>query len=95
MKVIDIEALVPREHLLRKIDASVDFNYVYDLVEDLYCADNGRPAADPVVLVKMVFLQLLYGIRSLRQTIREIEVNVAYRCFPHYGLDTPIPHFAR
>ena len=47
-----------------------------------------------MVLVKMVLIQHLYGIRSLRQTVREIEVNIAYRWFLHFNLTTPIPHFA-
>ncbi len=52
LQIVDIESLVPQEHLLRKIDKAIDFNHIYDLVEDLYCKDNGRPAIDPVVLIK-------------------------------------------
>ena len=52
-EIVDTESLVPTEHLLRKIDAAVDFNKIYDMVEPLYCADNGRPSVDPVVLFKM------------------------------------------
>lgn len=64
------------------------------MVEYLYSDDNGRPACDPVVLVKIALLQHLYGIRSLRQTVKEVDMNIAYRWFLHYNLDTPIPHFA-
>ena len=63
--VIDIEGLVPKNHLLRKIDRSVNWNKIYEFVEDLYSPNMGRPSVDPVVLVKMVFLQHLYGLRSL------------------------------
>lgn len=94
IKFIDIEELMPQDHLLRKIDAVLDWEQIYDLVEHLYCEDNGRPSADPVVLVKMVLLQHLYGIASLRRTVAEIDMNIAYRWFLHYDLDTPIPHFA-
>ena len=52
------------------------------MVEDLYCEDNGRPSCDPVVLFKLVLIQHLSGIRSLRQTIRDAEVKVPYRWFP-------------
>jgi hypothetical protein len=34
---------------VRKIDQAIDFSFIYDLVEDLYCPDNGRPSIDPVV----------------------------------------------
>ena len=69
-----MDDMIPQDHLLRKIDKAIDWNFIYDLVEDKYCADNGRPSLDPVLLIKIVFIQYLYGIRSMRQTIKEIEV---------------------
>ena len=67
VEIISLENLVPQEHLLRKIDNAVEFEKIYKFVEDLYCADNGRPSIDPVVLFKMVLIQHLYGIPSLRR----------------------------
>lgn len=81
IELLCTDMVVPKEHLLRKIDAAVDFTHIYDLVEALYCEDNGRPSCDPVVLFKLVMIQHLFGIRSLRQTLRDAEVNVAYRWF--------------
>ena len=46
------------------------------------------------ILRAIVFIQYLFGIRSMRQTIREIEVNVAYRWFIGYSLTEPVPHFS-
>ena len=94
IEMLCVDMLVPGDHLLRKIDAAVDFTYIYDLVEDLYCEDNGRPSCDPVVLFKLVLIQHLFGIRSLRQTLREAEVNVAYRWFLGYTMSQRLPHFA-
>ncbi|MGT9162293.1 transposase, partial [Enterococcus faecalis] len=48
----------------------------------------------PVVLVKIVFIQYLFGIRSMRQTIKEIDTNVAYRWFLGYDFNETIPHFS-
>lgn len=92
--ITDIEMLVPAEHLLRKIEKVMDYEWLYEKLEGYYCHDKGRPGIDPVVLIKMVLLQHLYGIPSLRQTWREIQVNVAYRWFLGYGLLEQIPHFA-
>ena len=86
MAMVWLEDLVPKDHLLRKIDAAVDFDKLYEMVEDLYSEDNGRPSIDPVVLVKMVLIQHLYGLPSLRRTASEVEVNMAYRWFLGYGL---------
>jgi len=59
----------------------------------LYCLDNGRPSIDPVVLFKIPLIQFLFGIRSMRQTMKEIEVNMAYRWFLGYDMKDEIPHF--
>ena len=48
-EMISISELVPNNHLLRKVDAILDLNFVYELVEDKYCLDNGKPSIDPVV----------------------------------------------
>ena len=74
MLMFCMDDMIPQDHLLRKIDKAIDWNFIYDLVEDKYCADNGRPSLDPVLLIIIVFIQYLYGIRSMRQTIKEIEV---------------------
>lgn len=92
--IVDIDALVPSDHLLRKIEKVMDYDWLYDRLQPYYCADIGRPGTDPVVLIKMVLIQHLFGIPSLRQTHREIQVNVAYRWFLGYNLLEPIPHFA-
>jgi len=88
-----IDDLVPENHILRDIDGSIDFSFIYDLVKDLYCLDNGRPSIDPVVLFKIPLIQFLFGIRSMRQTMKEIEVNMAYRWFLGYDMKDEIPHF--
>ena len=92
--ITDIEALVSKDHLLRKVDKIMDYEWLYERLEPYYCHDNGRPGIDPVVLIKMVLIQHLFGIPSLRQTNREILVNLAYRWFLGYGLLDEIPHFA-
>lgn len=92
MEFVSIESLVPKDHLLRKIDRHIDFSFIYEKVEKFYCKDNGRPSVDPVVFFKMLFIGYLFGIRSERQLMRDIEVNVAYRWFLGYGLQSKIPH---
>ena len=77
-----------------RIFAFVNKSVIVPYLSPYYCADNGRPGADPVVLIKMVLLEHLYGIVSLRQTHREIQVNIAYRWFLGYSLLDEIPHFA-
>ena len=93
LKVISIEDLVPANHLLRKVEGSLDFSFIYDEVRELYCLDNGRPSIDPVVLFKLCIINYMYGLNSMRRTIRECEVNMAYKWFLGYDMLEPVPHF--
>ena len=94
IEMVEIDRLVPEGHLLRKIDKAVDFNRIYEMVKPLYCEDNGRPSVDPVVLFKMVLIQHLYGLPSLRRTAEEVGLNIAYRWFLGYTLQEETPHFS-
>ena len=94
VSLVSLEELVPKDHLVRKLERAIDFSFIYELVQDLYSEDNGRPSIDPVVLIKIVLIQCIFGIRSMRQTIREIETNMAYRWFIGYDFTQPIPHFS-
>ncbi len=81
IEMVSLDGLVPKDHLLRKIDAVIDFSFIHDRVAGLYCPDNGCPPLDPTVMFKALFIGYLFGVRSERQLVREIEVNVAYRWF--------------
>ncbi|CAJ6184012.1 transposase [Burkholderia pseudomallei] len=89
--MVTLEELVPKDHLLRQIDATVDFEFIRAKVAHLYCADNGRPALDPVVMFKLLFIGYLFGVRSERQLMREVQVNVAYRWFARFRLTDKVP----
>lgn len=93
LEMLTIDQLVPQDHLVRKLEAAIDFSFIYPLIENLYSA-KGRPSIDPVVLFKMTFIQYVFGIRSMRQTIKEIETNMAYRWFLGFGFHTEVPHFS-
>jgi len=91
MEFVTLEELVPKDHLLRKIESAIDFEFIRERVRDLYCADNGRPSIDPVILFKIIFIGYLYGVRSERQLMRDIQVNTAYRWFLGIGLQDKVP----
>lgn len=86
-----IDELVPQDHFLRKVDQYIDFSFIYEKVKGYYCPDNGRPALDPVLLFKMMFIGYFYGIRSERQLEKEINGNIYYRWFLGLGLKEKAP----
>ena len=94
MLMTTMEEIVPENSLFRKIDKYVDFAFIYDLVKDKYCENNGRPSIDPVVLFKLVFIQALDGIKSMRKTCEKIKVDAEYRWFLGIPFGQDTPHFS-
>ena len=89
-----MEELVPEDSLFRKVDKYIDFTFIYDEVKDLYCENNGRPSIDPIVLFKLVFIQAIDGIKSMRQTCKKIKVDAEYRWFLGIPFGQDTPHFS-
>lgn len=91
LEIVAIDQLVPKDHLLRKVTAVLDVEFIRQKTRPLY-SDRGRPAVDPVVLFKMLLISFLFGVRSERRVVQEIEVNVAYRWFLGLKLTDSVPH---
>lgn len=91
MEFVMLEQLVKPDHLLRKIERNIEFEFIYEVVHELYSHETGRPSVDPVVLFKMELIQKLYGIRSIRRLVDDIHHNMAFRWFLGYGITDSIP----
>ena len=89
-----LEDLVPEDSLFRKIDKYIDFTFIYDEVKDLYCSNNGRNSVDPVVLFKLVFIQTIDGLKSMRRTCEKAKVDLEYRWFLGIPLGKNTPHYS-
>lgn len=77
MIILDLSELIPENHLLRKINQVISFDFIYDLVAPYYPA-NGRPSVDPVSMFKMLLVGYLYGVKSERRLVQEVQLNIAY-----------------
>ncbi len=86
-----LEAMVPEDHHLRRLDRVLDLSFVHDAVRDRYCQDNGRPSIDPEVVFRLFLLQALEGIPHVRDLMRHVQVNLAYRWFIGYRLEESLP----
>jgi transposase len=69
----------------------LDLSFVHEAVRDRYCQDNGRPSVDPEVVLRLFVLQAIEGIRSVRELMNEVQVNLAYRWFIGYDLAETLP----
>ena len=90
MLVLDMEELISENHLLRRINQLVSFDFIYYLAATYYPA-NGRPSVDPVSMFKMLLVGYLYGIKSERRLVQEVQLNIAYRWFCGFELADKIP----
>ncbi len=88
-----LEELVPKEHLVRKLENCIDFKIIEELVKELYSV-CGRPSIPPVVLFKLIFINIIFGINSMRRTCEECKVNIAYRWFLGLSMYDAIPNYS-
>jgi transposase len=84
------DRIVPQDHLLRKINAVVDFSFVRELVKDRYTPDFGRPAEDPEFMLRLCLLQYIYD-DSDRQVIENARMHNGYKYFLGLAIDEEVP----
>lgn len=82
---------VPQKHLLRRLRDQIDFSFVHHLLAPLYHQDNGRPAYNPEVMVRLIFLQLQYKL-SDRGVVDRAQTDHAFRYFLGLDWSDELPH---
>ena len=88
--ILDLDSMIPENHLLRQIKNSVNFDFIYEKASSFY-SHTGRKSIDPVVMIKMLLIGYLYGIKSERRLEEEVSLNLAYRWFCELDLMQKIP----
>lgn len=87
----DLDDRVPADHLLRRIDAVLDLNWVRSELAPYY-SHTGCPSIDPELMIRMLLVGYCYSIRSERRLCQEVNLNLAYRWFCGLGLEDKVPH---
>jgi transposase len=89
--LVSLDNLLPKDNFYRDVEAKLDLSFVRDLVQDCYSSHMGRPSIDPVVFFKLQLIMFFEGIRSERQLMEMVNLNLAYRWFIGYDLDEKVP----
>lgn len=89
-ETVNIEALVPAGHILRRLSRVIDYGFIRELVGPFYCARNGRPSYDPVLILKMLVIGRLYDF-SNRQLCDEVAMHAGFRWFCGLGFEDDVP----
>ena len=74
------DVIIPKDHFLRKLKENVDFSFINKLVENEYSKKFGRPANEPELMFKLLFLQKKDDL-SDREVIKRAETDMAYKFF--------------
>ncbi len=88
---INLEQRVPKDHLLRKIEEKIDFDFIYGEVKDTY-GDNGNVSIPPPVILKLMLLLALYNVRSERELMDTLPMRLDWLWFLGYDLDSEVPN---
>jgi len=83
------EKLIPKDHILVKIDKIVDFSFVYGKIKDKYSA-IGRGSKDPIMMLKILLLEYLYRLSDV-EVVNPIKTDVAFRWFLGLSIDDSVP----
>jgi IS5 family transposase len=86
---VTVEALVPANHVLRRLHAALDLGFVREKVAAVY-SQFGRPSVDPELVVRMWILQHFYGF-SERQLCDELTMHAGFRWFCGLSFADPVP----
>lgn len=86
-----LDAVVPPDHLVRRVDAVLDLGWVHKELEPHY-SHTGRPSIDPELMIRMLIVGYVFAIRSERRICAEVQVNLAYRWFCRLGIEDAIPN---
>jgi transposase len=74
------DLVVPEDNLLRKIKENVDFSFVNPMLRKQYCENFGRPAKEPELMFKLMFLKKSYDLSDER-LIGGAQTDMAYKYF--------------
>ena len=85
------EQRIPRDHPLRAIRELTEavLRELSHSLGKLYSRE-GRPSIPPEQLISALLLQVLYGIRSERRLMEELDYNLLYRWFVGLAADDPV-----
>ena len=91
---VTLDALIPEDHIIRKIDAAIDWERRCAPMRDCYNRERGRHAFEPEVLLAIALWRHVYGVDSLRAAAAEMQTNLPFRWFIGCPLDQSVPHFS-
>lgn len=86
----DLDDVVPADHLLRKIDAVLELDWLRPALAPYY-SHTGCPSVDPELLIRMMLIGYCHSIRSDRRLCQTVRLDLGCRWFCRLGLEDRVP----
>lgn len=87
------DKIIPQNHFLRKLKENIDFSFVNKLVEKEYSQELGRPAKEPEIMYKLLFLQTK-DLLSDREVIERAKTDMSYKFFLDLNPEDEVPSYS-
>lgn len=87
----NLEQRVPKDHILRKIQEQIDFDFIYKEVKHTYGV-KGNVSVPPPVILKLMLLLILYNLRSERELMSTLSLRLDWLWFLGYDIEDEIPN---
>ena len=81
---------IPEDHLLKVIDRAVDFSFINEMVAGSYCREFGRPAKEPELMAKLLFLEHIYDL-SDEKVIKRGNFDLSFLWFLGLNPEEELP----
>ena len=91
---INLEKLIPKNHILRKLNKIFNLSFVRGLTRKYYCEGNSRLSIDPELFFRMILIGYVFGIKHDRKLCEEITCNIVYRWYCRLNLDDNVSNYS-
>ena len=83
------DVIISQKHLLRRIKENIDFSFINPMLRKQYCENFGRPAKEPEMMFKLMFLKKLYDL-SDEQLVSRAQTDMSFKYFLDLDPESPI-----
>ena len=86
----NLDKRIPKNHILRKISETIDFDFIYKEVKHTY-GSKGNVSVPPPVILKLMLLLFLFNVRSERELMTTLPLRLDWLWFLGYDIEDDIP----
>ena len=83
------DKIVPSDNIVRKIKENIDFSFVNAMLKRRYCEYFGRPAKEPKMMLKLLFIKKLYDL-SDEKLMENASMHMAHKYFLNFNPEASV-----